>query len=677
MLVAISCLICLLSGSLSASEQKVEGDAEAAKHGYEAAYHQVMEEETSEDFVFRQYDLAVLSHFSYLVGSGGEAMIIDPSRDVDRYLQDASKLGLKITRVYLTHSHADFVAGHMELARKTGAKIIINKDSGVGYPHTPVTDYDEIKFGRVRAVVRLTPGHTPDGTCLFLHYPGTEKNPKLVFTGDTLFIGSVGRPDLMGGTVSAAELATMGYKTWQNVLSKVPHETKLYPAHGAGSLCGANLSDEPVSTFGKQWKENPYFQYKDLATYVMSVLDGLPVAPQYFGHNARINKLGPDSVEESGKMPQELSPREVEKLIEDGAWLIDVREPGLFAAGHVPGSMNIPVRGRFETWVGTMIPWGKPFVLIGSEAETAETKFRLTRIGYDQPVGYLKGGVEAWKEDKRPLSTVMMVKPNELNKQIQERSAPVLVDVRLPKEWTDLRIAEKMLNMPLDKLHLEATRLDPAMPVMTVCNSAYRSSMGASVLLRAGFKAVQNLDGGSQAWIDSGLPTYSAKKAESKDVGAPATYVDLPERMSVYDLAQRLLDLPGSVEIIDIRPRWQFEEYHIPGSTQAAVSDVLNNASLLVGKSPLVIVCRDGSLSAALAGAIFSKSERPIRYLLGGVSLYWDEIKLPAGIVSESGRGAGQVVPSGPPTQELRPPSQEETVPAPPKTKKKRVDAGC
>ena len=364
-------------------------------------------------------------------------------------------------------------------------------------------------------------------------------------------------------------------------------------------------------------------------------------------------------------------------MAQGGAWLLDVREAGLFSAGHVPGSINIPIRGRFETWVGTMIPWGKPFIIIGSEKEVEEAKFRLTRIGYDQPAGYLEGGVQAWEKDARSVKTVKLVKPRDLNEQIQMGSAPVLVDVRLPKEWMGLRIADKMLNMPINTLHLEAVRLDPAMPVMTICNSAYRSSMGASVLLKAGFKDVRNLEGGSQAWIEAGFPTYSSKKVEGKEGGAPSTYVDLPERMSVQDLAQRLLDLPGSLEIADIRPQWQFEEYHIPGSANIAVSEVLHNPALLVGKSPLVIVCRDGSLSAAVAGAIFSKSERPIKYLLGGVSQYWDEMMLPPGIVNESGIQKGLEIPKDQPIQKPQPPSGEKTVPPPPKPKKKRANAGC
>jgi hydroxyacylglutathione hydrolase len=204
---------------------------------------------------------------------------------------------LKIRRVYLTHSHADFVAGHMELAKATGAEISVNEATKAGFSHKPVRDRDAIAFGKVRAVIVKTPGHTPDGTCLYVYHPASGTNPTLVLTGDTLFIGSVGRPDLMGDGMSAAELAEMGYHSWQDKLSKLPDDTRFFPAHGAGSLCGLHLSDKPVSTIGEQRKENTYLQHKDLPSYIMAVIDGLPDAPQYFKHNARMNHDGPPLVD--------------------------------------------------------------------------------------------------------------------------------------------------------------------------------------------------------------------------------------------------------------------------------------------------------------------------------------------------------------------------------------------
>lgn len=653
----------------------VEGDAEAAKHGFEAADVSVIAEENLPGFVFRQFDLAVLSHYSYLVGSGGEALIVDPARDVDVYLETAAELGLKIIGIYLTHSHADFVAGHLELAKATGAPVHINKLSEAGYEHQPVTDRSEIKFGDVRCVVRLTPGHTPDGTCLFVHHPAASPDPKLCLTGDTLFIGSVGRPDLMGGSWSAAQLAEMIFNTWQNVLSRVPDFTQVYPAHGAGSLCGANLSDANVSTFGEQKQTNPYTKYRDLATFTMAVLEGLPEAPQYFAKNAAMNKKGPPLIDWADAMPADMPVAEVEQtIVRDGAWVIDVREAAEFAQGHVPGSMNIPIRGRFETWTGIMVPWGTPFVLVGSDEQVKEAVFRLHRVGYDDPVGYLSGGVAAWQAADKPVTTVALVKPHELHAQMQDGAAPILVDVRLPKEWMALRIAKQLLNMPINELAAQASKLNPKRPVMTICNSAYRSSMGASVLLQAGFADVRNLEGGSHAWMEAGLPTFSAE-AKATDATAGAVYLDLPESMGAGDFAQRMMDLPGSMQVIDIRPAWQYSEHHIDGAVSTTPGDVLNNASYLVGKTPLVIVCRDGSLSAAVGGTIAPKTDRPIRYLSGGMVRYWEDVMRPPGLISD--RSPAMTAPPPVPKAPSGTPPPAPPPAAPKPAVKKRVSAGC
>ncbi len=669
---ALSLVLLVSSSSMvCAAETPIAGDAEAARHGFEAADVRVIHEDDSAGLVFRQFELAVLSHYSYLVGSGGEALVVDPARDVDVYVKTAKDLGLKITGIYLTHSHADFVAGHMELAKVTGAPIYINELSEVGYDHQPVTDHYEINVGDARCVVRLTPGHTPDGTCLFVHHPADAPEPKLCFTGDTLFIGSVGRPDLMGGSWSAAQLAEMIFHTWQNILSKVPDATQVYPAHGAGSLCGANLSDANVSTFGEQKQTNPYAKYEDLATFTMAVLDGLPKAPQYFGKNAAMNKAGPPLVDWSEELPAALSPADVETKTAAGAWIVDVREAAEFAEGHVPGSMSIPIRGRFETWTGIMVPWGTPVVLVGSDEQVREASFRLHRIGYDDPAGYLQGGVAAWTSAGKPVKTVALVKPQDLQAQMQAGKAPILVDVRLPKEWMALRIAKQLLNMPIDELDEHAAKLNPQMPVMTICNSAYRSSMGASVLLKAGFEDVRNLEGGSQAWIEAGLPTYSAKPKAGGDA-AETVYLDIPEPIGPRDLARRMMDLPGSMQVVDIRPAWQFEEYHIDGAANTTPSDVLNNAAYLVGKTPLVIVCRDGSLSAAIGGTLSPKTERSIRYVAGGMVRYWEELMRPAGVISDKA-----AAPMQPKAGSPKAPAAQRPPPPPAKPARKRVSAGC
>jgi len=610
----------------SARAASLPGDAEATAHGDEAANLQLVKEteQKAADFVFRQYNLGVLSHYSYLIGSGGEAMIVDPARDVGRYLKDAQELGLKITKVYLTHSHADFVAGHMELAKATGAEIIINSAAKAGYRHKPVKEGDTVSFGNVRAVIVTTPGHTPDGTCLYVYHPASGTNPAFVLTGDTLFIGSVGRPDLIGDGMSAAELAEMGYHSWKDKLSRLPDDTRFFPAHGAGSLCGANLSDKPVSTIGEQRKENTYLQHKDLPSYVMAVIAGIPDAPQYFKHNAKINHDGPPLVDWDKIAPPALPAADVAALTQKGAWLIDVRDTKTFAAGHPADAINIGIRGRFETWTGIMIPWGEPFVLSGSDDEVREAAFRLKRIGYDAPTGFLLGGLDAWKQASLPVSSLALVKPRELYQQMQAGTAPIIVDVRLPTEWMGLRIGN-VLNIPLNKLLADSKRLSKDMPVLTVCNSAYRSSMGAAVLQKAGFTSVLNMEGGSEAWIADGLPTLSAAGNGHGSAAPAARLVKLPQRIAAAEFKRMLMDLPGTFEIVDVRPPAQYADFNLPGSINADIADVIANPAYLNGAVPLVIVDRDGSLAMAAGGILSQKTQRSIMVLYGGLEAYWND----------------------------------------------------
>jgi glyoxylase-like metal-dependent hydrolase (beta-lactamase superfamily II)/rhodanese-related sulfurtransferase len=613
-------------GAMAVRAAGLAGDAEAVAHDDEAASVQLVKEteQKTSDFVFRQYNLGVLSHYSYLVGSGGEAMIVDPARDITRYLKDAKELGLKITRVYLTHSHADFVAGHMELAKATGAEIIINAATGALFPHKAVKDGDAVAFGNVRAVVITTPGHTPDGTCMAVHYPASQPKPGILLTGDTLFIGSVGRPDLMGEGMTAAALAEMGFTSWRDKLSKLDDATQIFPAHGAGSLCGAHLSDKPVSTIGEQRRENVYLQHKDLLSYVMAVIDGLPEAPQYFKHNAAMNHDGPPLVDWEKVMPAEIPAADVASQIGKGTWLVDVRDAAHFAEAHVKGSINIGIRGRFETWTGITIPWGEPFVLAGSDAEIREAAARLKRIGYDAPAGALRGGSEAWKKAGVALGSLKLVKPVALYQQMQSGTAPIVVDVRLPNEWMALRIGN-VLNIPVNKMFTDSKRLSKEMPVLTVCNSAYRSSMAASMLLKMGFKDVINMEGGSQAWIAAGLPTISAAK-DAHGSGAPGVRaIRLPERLAAAELKRMMMDVPGTFEVVDIRPPAQVADYSLPGAVNADIADVIANPAYLNGTAPLVIVDRDGSMAMAVGGILSQKTPRPIKVLYGGLEAYWND----------------------------------------------------
>jgi glyoxylase-like metal-dependent hydrolase (beta-lactamase superfamily II)/rhodanese-related sulfurtransferase len=622
--------------------------------------------------VFRQYNLAVLSHYSYLIGSGGEAMIVDPARDIRRYLKDAQELGLKITRVYLTHSHADFVAGHMELAKATGAEIIINEATKAAFPHKPVKDGDAIAFGKVRAVIVTTPGHTPDSTCLYVYHPASETNPTLVLTGDTLFIGSVGRPDLMGDAMSAAEMAEMGYHSWRDKLSKLPDETKFFPAHGAGSLCGVNLSDKPVSTIGEQRKENTYLQHKDLPSYVMAVIDGIPDAPQYFRHNAKMNHDGPPLVDWEKTTPPALPAADVAAQSQKGAWLVDVRDPDAFSAGHPTDAINIGIRGRFESWTGIMIPWGEPFVLVGSDGDIQEAAFRLKRIGYDAPAGFLQGGLDAWKHANLPVGSLTLVKPQDLYQQMQAGTAPIIVDVRLPTEWMGLRIGN-VLNIPLNMLFTGGQRLSKEMPVLTVCNSAYRSSMGAAVLQKMGFKNVLNMEGGSEAWIADGLPTLGNAESGHGAATPAVPSGKLPERLSTAELNRMMMDLPGTFEIVDLRPPAHFADFSLPGSMNATIANVVASPAYLNGMVPLVIVDRDGSLAMAVGGILSQKTQRPIKVLFGGMEAYWNESGAPITPACGTPNTTPAVKPAAASPSPAKPAA---TAPSAPETPKKK-SAGC
>jgi rhodanese-related sulfurtransferase len=366
-------------------------------------------------------------------------------------------------------------------------------------------------------------------------------------------------------------------------------------------------------------------------------------------------------------MPPALAAADVLAHGQKGAWLLDVRDAGPFAAAHPQGAINIGIRGRFETWTGIMIPWGEPFVLVGSDEEVREAAFRLKRIGYDAPAGFLQDGVEAWKQAKDPIGSLKLLKAQDLYGQMQSGTAPIVVDVRLPSEWMALRIGN-VLNIPINKMFTDSKRLSKDMPVLTVCNSAYRSSMGASVLLKQGFKEVFNMEGGSEAWIAAGLPTLGASEGGHGMAAAPARAVRLPDRIAAADLKRLLMDLPGTFEIVDVRPSAQFADFNLPGARNADIADVIANPAYLNGAVPLVLVDRDGSLAMAVGGILTQKTARPIKVLFGGLEAFWNESAMPSG--SPTPGIAPAIKPAAPTSAPVAP-----TPPKPEPSKKK--SAGC
>jgi rhodanese-related sulfurtransferase/glyoxylase-like metal-dependent hydrolase (beta-lactamase superfamily II) len=600
--------------------------------------------ETSEDFVFRQYRLGPLAQYSYLVGSRGEALVVDPARESEPYLAVCRELGLSLRYVALTHAHADFVAGHTELRHAVaGVELVMSEAAGARFTHRAVRHGEEVRIGVVKAVVLATPGHALDAITLAIHVPADSLEPRLVLTGDALLAGAVGRPEFLDEALPPAVLAAMGFRAWSDRLAPLPDAVRVYPGHGGGGFFqGRPLDVRPFTTIGQERAANPFLQHRDPSAYVTAVLDGLAEPPSYFRHAARINLDGPPLVIRREPLPPELSPAEAEVLARKDVWLADVREPQAFAAGHARGSLNLPLDSRFEARVGAMLPWGEPFILIGSDAEVAEARHRLHRIGFDVPTGYVVGGLEAWIQAGLPVQPLPAIAAADL-----ERGAwgglirPLLLDVRTAGERTGPPRSDA-LAMPLAELGLARRRLDPNMPVLLLAASFQDASMAGSLLQHQGFADVRALAGpapagpaAARSMGEAPAPAPSLIPAASSGPTEPAIHEvaagpeGWPDPMTPEDLARRLLDWPGSVELVDIRPAWQFDEYHLPNSVNMPPAQVLAASWPATETRPLVLICRDGYLSAAAAGALARRTSRPVRYLVGGARRYYDEVARP------------------------------------------------
>ena len=641
-------------------------DVEASKHSAEAARYQIVDTYKYPGFEIVQFNLSVLSHYSYLLISEGEALLVDPGRDCFAYLDAAKERGVKIKAIWLTHSHADFVAGHIEAAKRLNVPIYISEKAGAEYDSIPLRDGDKLTVGAAVVTFLETPGHTPDSMCGLVASAKTPDVPEAIFTGDTLFVGSVGRPDLIGEAVPASSLASMLFDTWNKKLAPLPDSTVVLPAHGAGSLCGAHLSDAPSSTIGREKASNPYLRHKSRGEFVAAVLEGLPEAPQYFGHNAAMNRAGPPLVDWE---PETLPGVEPSKDVMDLSkhYVVDVRKNADYAAAHIPGSINVALRGRIENWIGTVIPWDADLVLVGGPEELAEAVYRLHRVGYRPRVLPF----EKWKQANLPLTSTKMVAPRDLYWTMEKKESPLVIDVRLPSEWMAKRVGT-VLNLPLNHLAETSKKLNRDQPIVTVCNSAFRSMMAAGILERSGFKNVSNLDGGGKAWIAAGLPVIEASPSRGASA-APKREVRIADRLSAKELMRMIQDLPGRFQIVDIRPAAHFNDYQVPGSENVDLADLLENPAYQNGVGPLVVVDRDGSLAMMAAGILSQKTQRPVKALYGGLQAYWDEAGIGAAATPSAATppSAGAAPKSGE-TKTVQP----KPAAAPPKRKKVK-SAGC
>jgi glyoxylase-like metal-dependent hydrolase (beta-lactamase superfamily II) len=451
--------------------------------------------------IFNHYYLDCLSQASYLIGdeTTGRAVVVDPRRDVDEYVTDAADAGLTIELVIQTHFHADFLSGHLELAAATGATIAYSSVAETEFESRGLADGERISLGTVELEILHTPGHTPESISVVVRDGAASTEPYAVLTGDTLFIGDVGRPDLLASIgFTQDELANQLYDSLHNKLMPLPDATRVYPAHGAGSACGKNLSSETWSTMGEQRAGNYALLAPDRETFLALVTEGQPPAPDYFVYDAILNRKDRPLLDEH-EPPRSLTLEQFEALVADGAMIVDGRSPEEFALGHLAGSINVGLNGRYAEFAGSVVPSDVDIVLVVEPGFELEAKNRLARIGFDRVAGVLAdaAAVMAQNPDKVTRASRLTAAEFELRKGSIDRLQ--LIDIRNPGEFA-LGSIPDAASIPVGQLPKRLDELDPAAPTVVFCAGGYRSSVGASVLRQAGFADVSDIIGGYGAW---------------------------------------------------------------------------------------------------------------------------------------------------------------------------------
>jgi rhodanese-related sulfurtransferase/glyoxylase-like metal-dependent hydrolase (beta-lactamase superfamily II) len=463
--------------------------------------------------ILKQYYLGCLAHASYLLGDeeSHTAVVVDPQRDIHQYIADAEKFGLNIRHVFLTHFHADFLAGHLELRDACGARIHLGSRAEAEYAFVPMHDGDTLEFPGMRLQILHTPGHTIESISILVFDLANETKPYAVLTGDTLFIGDVGRPDLrasLGWT--ANELGGYLYDSLHEKLLPLPSEVLVYPAHGAGSLCGKKLSSDTVSTLGDQCRFNYALKPMTKEEFIRLVTADQPDAPPYFTYDAVLNTRERPTLDK--KLEEVLKPVELEEVLrlgDKGAQILDVRDPGEYAKGHLAGSINIGLGGQYATWAGTVLDRAKPIVIISEPGREYEAAIRLGRIGFDHILGYLRGGMASLAD--RPD----LVWPSEragvliAAEELESPDPPFLLDVRAPREWEEKRI-KGSVNLPLNHLQERIAEVPRDRRIAVHCAGGYRSSIAVSILHQYGITNLVEIAGGVAAWEAAGLPVVAS-----------------------------------------------------------------------------------------------------------------------------------------------------------------------
>ncbi len=449
----------------------------------------------------QQFFVEGLAHFSYLVGGNQYCAIIDPRRDVDIYIKTAKDLELKITHIIETHLHADFVSGHPDLKELTGAEIYAPKAGNCRFEHRAVAEGDSFEIEDMEFKVLETGGHTPEHVSCVVTDRSRGEEPVAVFTGDALFVGDVGRPDLFPGR--AEELASMLYDNIHQKLLKLPDFCEVYPAHGTGSLCGRAMGAKRSSTIGYERRYNTALQHKTKEAFKNSLLAGMPEVPDHFSRCSAINSKGPDLVKDLPEV-KALEPEEFRRLKNDGHLVVDLRDYTAFGGGHIPGAYHLDLAGNFSTFAGWVLPPDVSLLLVGNtEEEIYQATVQLRRVGLDQVIGYLEGGIHAWAINAFPLEYLFQMSVQNLKERLERREDLVILDTRGKREWDEFHI-EGSVHIPAPDCRTRYQEVETKKPVAIFCKTAHRSSLAASILKQHGFTNLGVVTGGMTAWQAAG-----------------------------------------------------------------------------------------------------------------------------------------------------------------------------
>jgi len=444
----------------------------------------------------KQLYTGCLSEAAYYIESEGEVAIIDPLRDTDEYIRMAKERNASIKYIFETHFHADFVSGHLDLSKKTGAPIIYGPGAKTNFEAYNSKDGEVFKLGKLSFEVLHTPGHTLESTCYLLK--DENDKPHAIFTGDTLFVGDVGRPDLSSGDMSSEELAGIMYDTLQNKIMPLADDVIVYPAHGAGSSCGKNMGPETFSTIGEQKKNNYALQPQTKEEFIAAITDGLAAAPKYFAINAKINMQGYESLDDvKEKGLTALDVDSFKKMVKEDVLVLDTRHASVFTKGFIPGSIFIGLEGRFAEWAGSLLPFDKAMVLVTEPGKEEETVVRLSRVGFSSMRGYLKGGFDAWAAAGEPIDMIIDIEADELAMDIPHDPNLLVVDVRRETEYANGHVKSAQ-NVPLNEMTdvLNLAQFDDTQNLYVHCAGGYRSVIAASLLKKHGVHNLRNILGG-------------------------------------------------------------------------------------------------------------------------------------------------------------------------------------